>query len=160
MDPFGADPDAHGLKPALSWHSYVAAVKLCRKGESAGYGRRFVAARDTWLGVLPLGYGDGFRRALCNNADVLIDGRRARVVGTVSMDNVTVDLGSDGECERLVGAQATVIGRQGAERITAEELARRVGTINYEITCGISARVPRVQVHESEGALGTGAQCA
>jgi alanine racemase len=146
MDPFGADPYAHGLTPALGWHSYVAAVKLCRKGQSAGYGRRFVAERDTWLGVLPLGYGDGFRRALSNNADVLIEGRRYGVRGTVSMDNVTVDLGVDPACQRLLGARATVIGDQGSERITAEELARRVQTINYEITCGITARVPRVNV--------------
>jgi alanine racemase len=151
MDPFGADPDAHGLTPALGWHSYVAAVKLCRKGQSAGYGRRFVAERDTWLGVLPLGYGDGFRRALSNNADVLIDGRRCAVLGTVSMDNVTVDLGADPASQRLLGARATVIGDQGSERITAEELARRVQTINYEITCGITARVPRVHTHARTG---------
>ncbi len=152
MDPFGADPDAHGLTPALGWHSYVAAVKLCRKGQSAGYGRRFVAERDTWLGVLPLGYGDGFRRALSNNADVLIEGRRCGVLGTVSMDNVTVDLGSDPACQRLVGARATVIGDQGSERITAEELARRVHTINYEITCEITARVPRVHMRADTAA--------
>jgi alanine racemase len=146
MDPFGVDSLAQGLEPALELCSYVAEVKLCRKGESVGYGRRFVAARDTWIGVLPLGYGDGFRRALSNNCEVLVAGARFPVVGTVSMDNVTVDLGADRESESLLGAKATVIGGQGAHRVSAEELARRLQTINYEITCGISARVPRVQV--------------
>jgi alanine racemase len=92
--------------------------------------------------VLPLGYGDGVRRGLSNNADVLICGRRHPLVGTVSMDNVTVDLGAESDVEP--GDEAVLIGAQGEERILAEELARRLGTINYEITCGISARVPRV----------------
>jgi alanine racemase len=150
MDPFGADPLARELDAALELHSYVAEVKLCRKGESVGYGRGFVAVRDTWVGVLPFGYGDGFRRAFSNNADVLISGRRFPVVGIVSMDNVTVDLGSEASSERLLGAKATVIGVQGNERITAEELARRLDTINYEITCGLTGRVPRVYLRGGE----------
>jgi alanine racemase len=139
MDPFHRDPADHGLEPALELVSYVAEVKLARAGESAGYGRRFVAERETWLGTIPIGYGDGYRRALTNNADVLVDGRRVPLVGTVSMDNVTVDLGEPVE----PGAEAVLIGARGGERILAEELAARVGTINYEITCGISPRVPR-----------------
>ncbi len=94
--------------------------------------------------MLPLGYGDGFRRGLSNNSEVLIAGARQAVVGTVSMDNVTVDLGPDEASRSLLGAEATVIGEQAQARVTAEELARRLGTINYEITCGITARVPRV----------------
>jgi len=140
MDPFGEDPALHGLEPALSLRSYVAEVKRVEPGQSAGYGRRFVAAEPTWLGMLPIGYGDGYRRALTNNADVLVDGRRVPLVGTVSMDNVTVDLGPEPPPR---GAEAVLIGAQGSERILAEELAERVGTINYEITCAISARVPR-----------------
>jgi alanine racemase len=143
MDPFHEDPSAHGLEPALALLSYVAEVKEAAPGESAGYGRRFVAERPTRLGTLPIGYGDGVRRALTNNADVLIGGRRVPLVGTVSMDNITVDLG-DGGAEP--GAEAVLIGAQGGERILAEEVARRLGTINYEVTCGISARVPRVHV--------------
>ena len=92
-------------------------------------------------GTLPIGYGDGVRRGLTNNADVLVGGRRVPLIGTVSMDNVTVDLGDGGAA---VGEEAVLIGRQGAERILAEEVARRLDTINYEVTCGISARVPRV----------------
>jgi alanine racemase len=141
MDPFHDDPAAHGLEPALALVSYVAEVKPIRAGESTGYGRRFVAERPTLIGTLPIGYGDGVRRALTNNADVLVAGRRVPLVGTVSMDNVTVDLGQAGAA---VGAEAVLIGAQGGERILAEEMARRLGTINYEITCGVSARVPRV----------------
>ena len=109
MDPFGEDPTARGLEPALELSSYVAEVKRCEAGESAGYGRRFVAERDTWLAVLPIGYGDGWRRGCSNNADVLIAGRRYPVVGTVSMDNITVDLGPDAG-EELLGEEAILIG--------------------------------------------------
>jgi alanine racemase len=129
--------------PALTLSSYVAEVKLCRAGESTGYGRRYIAERDTHVGVLPIGYGDGWRRALSGNADVLIAGSRLPLVGTVSMDNVAVDLGPDPAVLELCGAEAVLIGVSGPERITAEELARRMDTINYEITCGLSARVER-----------------
>jgi len=141
LDPFQGDPAERGLEPALSLLSYVADVKRLAPGDSAGYGQTWRAARETWLGVLPLGYGDGVRRGLSNNAEVLIGGRRHPLVGTVSMDNVTVDLGLDTEVEP--GAEAVLIGRQGEEVVLAEELARRLGTINYEIACGISQRVPR-----------------
>ncbi len=140
MDPFGEDPARHGLEPALELRSYVAEVKPLAAGESVGYGRRFVARAPTWIGTLPLGYADGVRRALTNDCDVLVGGRRVPLVGTVSMDNLTVDLGPDPVGR---GAEAVLIGAQGSERVLAEEWARRLGTINYEITCGISARVPR-----------------
>ena len=140
MDPFGEDPAPHGLAPALELRSYVAEVKRLAPGESVGYGRRFIAAEPTWIGTVPVGYGDGVRRALTNDCDLLVGGRRVPLVGTVSMDNVTVDLGPEPP-ER--GAGAVLIGAQGGERVLAEEWARRLGTINYEITCGISARVPR-----------------
>jgi alanine racemase len=144
MDPFGEDPEPRALEPVLELSSYVAEVKACRAGESAGYGRRFVAERDTHLGVLPIGYGDGWRRGLSDNAEVLIGGHRHPLVGTVSMDNVTIDLGADQEAERLRGEPAILIGSQGNERITAEALARNLDTINYEITCSLTPRVPRV----------------
>jgi alanine racemase len=185
MDPFGEDPLARGLQPALQLSSYVAEVKACAAGESAGYGRRFVATRDTHLGVLPIGYGDGWRRGLSDNADVLIAERRYPLVGTVSMDNITVDLGADPAARELRGARAILIGEaltgeapagevpagevpagevpvgkvpvgkaltgrgdHSAERITAEEVARRLGTINYEVTCALTRRVPRVHHHD------------
>ena len=143
LDPFQRDPADHGLEPALTLSSWVAEVKRCPRGASAGYGRRFVAERDTWLATLPIGYADGFRRALTGNAEVLIGGRRYPLVGTVSMDNITVDLGPADEEPPVRGQEAVLIGAQGGDRILAEELAARLGTINYEVTCGISARVPR-----------------
>jgi alanine racemase len=148
MDPFGEDPLARGLEPALELSSYVAAVKACRAGESTGYGRRFIAEHDTHIGLLPIGYGDGWRRGLSGDAEALIAGRRHPLVGTVSMDSVAVDLGPDPAASALLGRPALLIGAAGVERITAEELAGRLGTINYEITCGLTARVPRVYHHD------------
>ena len=141
LDPFQQDPDAQGLEPALELSSYVAAVKRFEPGESAGYGRRWTAEEPRLLATLPIGYGDGWRRALTNNCEVLIGGVRRPLVGTVSMDNVTVDLGP--ETDVAVGDEAVLIGRQGKERILAEEVAGRLGTINYEVTCGLSPRVLR-----------------
>src|SRR3954468_7671472 len=143
MDPFGEDPAHHGLEPALELVSYVAEVKPCAEGESAGYGRRFVAARDTTLATVPIGYGDGWRRALTNDCDVLVGGRRRPLVGAVSMDNVTLDLGPGGGGVRP-GDEAVLIGARDGERILAEELARRLQTINYEVTCGLLPRVARL----------------
>ncbi len=150
MDPYGDDPAAARLEPALELVSYLAEVKACARGQSAGYGRRFVAARDTTLGVLPIGYGDGWRRAFSDEGEVLIAGRRAPIVGTVSMDNLTVDLSGAPDPWELRGEEAVLIGARGAERLTAEELARRIGTINYEITCGLTARVERVYHRDGE----------
>jgi alanine racemase len=143
LDPFGEDPAAHGLEPALRLESYVAAVKRFEPGESAGYGRSWRAAEATWVGVLPIGYGDGWRRALSNDAEVLVRGRRHPLVGTVSMDNLTVDLGPQTGVE--VGDTAVLVGEQGGDRILAEDVAKRLGTINYEVTTGLLARVERVE---------------
>jgi alanine racemase len=145
LDPFQQSAAEQELEPALELASYVAEVKRCAAGESAGYGRRFVAERDTVLATVPIGYGDGVRRALTNNADVLIGARRLPLAGTVSMDNVTVDLGPDGGgVER--GDEVLLI----APGLPAEEMARRLDTINYEITCGLTPRVPRH--HHRDGA--------
>jgi alanine racemase len=145
LDPFQQDAAARRLEPALELLSYVAAVKPCAPGESVGYGRRFVADRHTIVATVPIGYGDGVRRALTNNADVLVGGRRFPLVGTVSMDNVTLDLGADGGGVRQ-GAEAVLIG----PGLPAEEMARRLATINYEITCGLTARVPRRHHRDGE----------
>jgi alanine racemase len=137
MDPFGADPADHGLEPAMEVASYVAAVKPIAPGESCGYGRTWIAERPTHVATLPIGYGDGIRRGLSNAAAAVIGGVRYPLVGNVSMDNVTVDVGPEPVVSE--GEEALLLG--GGQR--AEELARTLGTINYEITCGISARVPR-----------------
>ncbi|CAN5475575.1 alanine racemase [soil metagenome] len=144
LDPLQSDPAARALEPAIMLSSYVAAVKRFPAGTSAGYGRSWSAERDTWVAVLPIGYGDGYRRGLTNNAEVLIGGRRYPLVGTVSMDNVTVDLGS--ETDVGVGDEVVLIGAQDEERILCEELAERLGTINYEVVTGIAPRVPREYV--------------
>jgi alanine racemase len=125
----------------MSLHSYVADVKGFAAGDSAGYGRSWSAPGDTLVGVVPIGYGDGVRRGLSNRLEVLVEGRRVPCVGTISMDNLTVDLGADAATEP--GAPAVLLGAQGDDAVTAEEWARLLETINYEVTCGISPRVPR-----------------
>jgi alanine racemase len=145
LDPFQEDAAARDLEPALELASYVAAIKPCAAGESAGYGRRFVAEADTVIATVPIGYGDGVSRALTNNAELLVGGRRFALVGTVSMDNVALDLGAGGGGVRH-GDEALLI----AEGLTAEEMAQRLGTINYEVTCALTARVPRQ--HHRDGA--------
>ncbi len=141
LDPLNTSASERRLEPALSLRSYIADVKRFEAGDSAGYGRSWRAPAATSVGVIPIGYGDGVRRALSNNADVLVGGSRRPLVGTVSMDNITVDLGEQPDVEP--GAPAVLIGAQGGEEVTAEEMARRLETINYEVTCAISARVPR-----------------
>jgi alanine racemase len=130
LSPFGEDPAADGLEPALSWRSYLAQVKRLEPGQSTGYGRRFVAERPTWIGIVPVGYGDGFRRDLAGT-EVRVSGEPRRVIGVVSMDAFAVEL--DGE--EPVGAPVTILGHG----VLAEAHARVAGTINYELTCGIKA---------------------
>lgn len=141
-DPEGSDPRRWDLEPALELTSYVAEVKAAQPGDSVGYGRRFTAAAQTWIATVPIGYGDGIARALGGRCDVLIRGRRHPVVGTMSMDNLTVEV--PGPDAVAVGDQVVLLGVQGSERQTAEELAGSIGTINYEIVCAISPRVPRL----------------
>jgi alanine racemase len=127
LSPFGRDPAEDRLEPVLSWRSYVAVAKSLAAGESAGYGRRFVAERPTRIGIVPVGYADGFRRGL-TGTEVLVAGTRRRVVGTVSMDSFAVALGDE-----EAGAAVTLIG----DGLLAEEHARVLGTINYELVTGI-----------------------
>jgi alanine racemase len=142
LDPFQEDAAARGLGPALALESYVADVKPVPAGSSVGYGRSWIAAVDTHVAVIPIGYGDGYRRGLSNRADVIVRGRRHPVVGTISMDNITVDVGNEGSVRR--GDVATLVGADGDASVAVEELARTLGTINYEITCGLTPRVRRL----------------
>ena len=130
LSPFGQDPAADGLEPALTWRSYLAQVKQLKPGEGTGYGRTFVAEQPTWIGIVPVGYADGFRRDL-TGTEVRVGGEPRKVVGTVSMDAFAVEL----EEEEPVGAPVTILG-QG---VLAEDHARVAGTINYELVCGIGA---------------------
>jgi len=127
LSPFGRDPAEHGLEPVLSWRSYVAQAKILGAGGSTGYGRRFVAEWETRIGLVPVGYADGFRRGL-TGTEVLVAGARRRVLGTVSMDSFAVELGDEAE-----GAPVTLVG----DGLLVEEHARHLGTINYELTTGI-----------------------
>lgn len=141
LDPSGGDARGNGLTPALSLRSYVATVRRFEAGQSAGYGRTWRAERETWVGTLPIGYGDGVLRVFSNTCELLVGGRRYPIVGNVSMDNLTIDLGPDPAVQ--IGDEAVLIGRQGEEEITAEEIATRIGTINYEVTTALSSRVIR-----------------
>ena len=136
IDPFGHDASAQGLRPALRWESEVALVKRLAPGEGTGYGRRFVAERETWLGIVPVGYADGFPRAL-TGTEVLVAGARCPVVGTVSMDAVAVLL--PGPVER--SAPVTLVGGG----VTLEAHAAAAGTIAYELVAGIRSRAPRAE---------------
>ena len=111
-------------------------------GESAGYGRRFIATEPTWIGLVPAGYADGVPRILSGQADVLVRGRRRRVAATISMDQLTFVIGP--ECDVELGDAVTLIGRDGSEAVTAEEWAQLAGTINYEVVTGLEPRPWRV----------------
>ena len=136
LSPFGESAEADGLEPALHWQSYLAQVKLLNPGDSTGYGRRFVAQRPTWIGIVPVGYGDGFRRAL-SGTTVRVAGEPARVVGTVSMDSFAVEL----ERELPLGAPVVIVGHG----ISLDEHARHAGTISYELATGIATSPARAR---------------
>jgi alanine racemase len=136
LDPWQEDAAAQGLKPALSWKSQVVLVKRLAAGEGVGYGGTFTADSPTDIALVPIGYGDGVFRSLGNKGHVLIGGRRYPLAGRISMDSFGVDVGIDGRVQ--VGDTVTLIGEDGGERISVEEIAQHVGTINYEITCDIA----------------------
>jgi len=134
LSPFGTDPADDGLLPVLSWRSEVALCKLLGAGQSTGYLRRYVAERDTWIGIVPVGYGDGFRRDM-TGAEILVDGERRPVVGAVSMDALAVEL--DGRVP--AGTPVTLVG----DGVLLEEHARVADSITHELICGISPRPTR-----------------
>jgi alanine racemase len=136
ISPFGSDPVADGLQPALRWESYVALVKKLEPGESTGYGRKFVADRATWIGVVPVGYADGFRRDM-TGTEILVAGVRRRVVGTISMDALAVVL----EEPVSSGTPVTLLG----DGLLIEEHAGVAGTIAYEIAVGLNTRSGRAR---------------
>ncbi len=138
ISPFGTDPAEDGLMPALSWRSHLAQVKQLQPGESTGYGRRFVATEPTWIGIVPVGYADGFRRDM-TGTEVLVDGEPRRVAGTVSMDAFAVELGSSSGGELPVGTPVTIVG----DGLLIERHAAQAETIGYEIACGINSSPER-----------------
>ncbi len=143
LDPGGELSARAGLRPALTWRSAVTMLKRLPAGEPVSYGHLYRLEADANIATVPVGYEDGFGRLLSSRGEVLIRGKRHRVAGTVTMDQILVDCGDD---EIAPGDEVVLIGEQGGERITAEELARHVGTIGYEIVTAISERVPREYV--------------
>ena len=130
ISPFGTDAAADGLEPALHWQSHLAQVKLLPAGASTGYGRRFVAEAPTWIGIVPVGYADGFRRSLTGTT-VRVAGEPRRVVGTISMDSFAVEL----DRELPAGTPVVLVGHG----VTLEDHARVAGTIGYELATGIES---------------------
>ncbi|GBD09593.1 Alanine racemase 1 [Candidatus Thermoflexus japonica] len=142
MRPSGEWEPPFPLRPAMAIKSRVIRVWTLAPGESVGYGRTFIAQRESRMALVPIGYGDGYPRALSNRGAVLIRGRRAPVRGRVSMDQIVVDVTEIPDVK--VGDEVVILGRQGEAEISAEELAAWAHTINYEITTRISPRVPRI----------------
>jgi alanine racemase len=136
LSPFGGDPTEDGLEPALHWQSHLAQVKLLDPGRSTGYGRRFVAEEPTWIGLVPVGYADGFRRDLTGTM-VRVAGELRRVVGTISMDSFAVELDRD----LPLGTPVVLVGHG----LLLEDHARVAGTINYELACGIESGPTRAR---------------
>jgi alanine racemase len=120
--------------------SVVGMARRVAAGEGVSYGLTYAPQTDTTIATVLIGYGDGFARLLSNRGSVLIGGRRHRLAGRVTMDQIMVDCGND---DVAAGDEVVVIGRQGDEEITADEVADQIGTINYEVVTAVGARVPR-----------------
>jgi alanine racemase len=135
------------LKPVLSLKTRIAYLKTVEPGRTISYGLTYLVKKKTRVATLPIGYGDGFSRAHSNRGEVLIRGRRAPIIGIVTMDQIMVDVGDiDGVA---VGDEAVLIGEQGGVRITAEEIAERIGTISYEVLAQLGKRVSRVDLNRT-----------
>ncbi|MGZ7080204.1 MAG: alanine racemase [Thermoanaerobaculia bacterium] len=142
---YGGEPlvDGHSrLEPLMRWRTEIARLKTLPAGSPVGYGSTFRTTRPSMIATLPVGYADGYNRGLSNRGEALVRGRRAPVVGRVSMDLVTLDVTDIHDV--AVGDEVVLLGSQGPETISAEEIAERIGTISYEVFCAVSARVPRV----------------
>jgi alanine racemase len=167
LAPSNDDPFKDDLRPAMRLISYIAGVRHVQPGDSVGYGRRFIAEAPARIGIVPIGYADGISRALTNRGDVVVAGRRCRITGTISMDQLTVRLPDDWGTPGVevvffgaartgsgdgapTGARSTQPQPNGGERILCEEVAQLLGTINYEIACDVGARVERRYLHEAD----------
>jgi len=131
---------ASALRPVMTWKSVVSMTKRVRAGDAISYGLTYTLEHASTIATVPVGYADGYSRLLSGKAHVLIRGRRHPVAGTITMDQLMVDCGDEGV---EAGDEVVLIGRQGHGQITADDLAAWMGTINYEVVCGVSARVPR-----------------
>ena len=149
---YGLYPSEHvhqiELRPALSLHSHVVMVKTIEKGASVSYGATFVAERETRVATIPVGYGDGYFRCLSNKGYVLINGKKAPIIGRVCMDQFMVDVTDIPDVER--DTRVTLIGKDGDAEITMEEISELAGSFNYEFACDIGKRVPRIFYSDGE----------
>ena len=140
VEPGGGAGADLGLRPALTWRSAVTMIRRLPAGEAVSYGHRYRLERDANIATVPVGYADGYPRLLSSRADVLIRGQRCHVAGSVTMDQLMVDCG---DLEVEAGDDVVLLGRQGSQTVSAEELAGLAETIGYEIVAGIGGRVPR-----------------
>lgn len=130
-----------GIQPCFMLRAKIAYSKLVPKGEGISYGHRYTTPVNTRIITIPLGYGDGFRRSLSNKAHILMKGKRYPIAGTICMDQFMVDIGQD---SAQIGDTVTIIGQDGREEITVNEIGMLCDTISYEILCGFNSRLPRV----------------
>ena len=142
---YGLPPSPHvqlpeGIKPVLSWKSVLASIKTLPPNHGVSYGHQYITSKEEEIGVLPLGYADGYRRIPGN--EVLINGKKTSIIGRVCMDQCMIKLESIPNPQ--IGDEVILIGRQGNEEITVDQVAKTWNTINYEVTCGIGSRVPRI----------------
>ncbi|RKP44802.1 alanine racemase [Cohnella endophytica] len=141
------------LEPVMTLKTSIVHVKSLAAGEGIGYGTRYFTSGRETIGTLPIGYADGFTRMLTGKAEVLVRGRKVPVVGTIAMDQCMIRLDdalAEGEPAFMPGEEVVIIGRQGEETLTADDIADKLGTINYEVTCMLAARVPRVYRSQGE----------
>jgi alanine racemase len=141
---YGPHPTERGLQPMLSWKTRIAALRTIAEGEAVSYNATFRAARPTRIALLPVGYADGYNRLLSNRGEVLVRGQRAPIAGRVTMDQTMIDVTDIPDA--AIGDEAVLLGQQGNDRITADDLAARTGTIAYEVLCAVGTRVPRLWV--------------
>ncbi len=142
------DIEKVNLKPAMSLKCKITHVKKIQAGDGISYGHKFIADSTRTIATIPAGYADGYTRMLSGKAEVLIHGRRAKVVGNICMDQCMVDVTDIDDVK--VGDEVVLFGTQGQETILADELADKLGTINYEITCMVSRRIPRVYIKDGK----------
>ncbi len=142
LEPFEEASKMARLVPALTLKSRIVQLKQVSPGSGISYGRRFIAGRPTWIATVPIGYADGYSRLLSGKGEALVHGQRVPVVGTICMDQLMLDVSDVPGVQK--GDEVILIGQQGSIRITAEELAKKMNTINYEVVCRIGPRVPRV----------------
>jgi alanine racemase len=141
---YGPHPTDRGLEPVLTWKTRIAGLRTIAEGEAVSYNATFRAARPSCIAMLPVGYADGYSRLLSNRGQGLVRGQRAPIAGRVTMDQTMIDVTDIADV--AIGDEVVLLGQQGTDRITADDIAAYTGTIAYEVLCAIGTRVPRLWV--------------